>query len=40
MKIGIRPFVPAVLAAAVLAACGGGSDASINAKPNVKWVIG
>ena len=33
MKTCIRPFVPAALAAAVLAACGGGSDASINTKP-------
>lgn len=33
MKIGIRPFVPAALAAAVLAACGGGDNANVNTKP-------
>ena len=33
MKIGIRPFVPAALAAAVLAACGGGIDNNVNTKP-------
>ena len=33
MKIGIHPFVPAALAAAVLAACGGGDNANVNTKP-------
>ena len=33
MKTCIRPIVPAALAAAVLAACGGSSDADINTKP-------
>ncbi|MFP5485137.1 MAG: 3-hydroxybutyrate oligomer hydrolase family protein, partial [Gammaproteobacteria bacterium] len=33
MKTCIRPFVPAALAAAVLAACGGGDDANVNNKP-------
>lgn len=33
MKIGIRPFVPAALAVAVLAACGGGDNANVNTKP-------
>ena len=35
MKIGIRPFVPAVLAAAVLAACGGSSDNNVNVNVDV-----
>ncbi len=36
----IRPFVPAVLAAAVLAACGGGGDGStLNARPAYLGVI-
>lgn len=35
MKTAIRPFVPAALAAAVLAACGGGNDGdSVNTKPS------
>ena len=34
MKLGIRPFVPAALAAAVLAACGGSdNNANVNTKP-------
>ncbi len=33
MKNGIRPFVPAALAVAVLAACGGGDDAPVNTRP-------
>lgn len=33
MKNGIRPFVPAALAVAVLAACGGGDDALVNTRP-------
>ena len=33
MKTSFRPFVPAALAAAVLAACGGGDNANVNTKP-------
>ena len=33
MKTFFRPFVPAALAAAVLAACGGGDNANVNTKP-------
>lgn len=33
MKTCVRTFVPAALAAAVLAACGGGDGASLNTKP-------
>ena len=33
MKTCIRPFVPAALAAAVLAACGGGDNANVNTRP-------
>ncbi|NUN62298.1 MAG: D-(-)-3-hydroxybutyrate oligomer hydrolase, partial [Burkholderiaceae bacterium] len=34
MKTCIRPFVPAALAAAVLAACGGGDNANVNTRPS------
>lgn len=33
MKTCIRPFLPAALAAAALAACGGGDNPQLNAKP-------
>ena len=39
MKTCIRPFLPAAVAAAVLAACGGGSDASLNTKPSYLGAI-
>ena len=39
MKTCIRPFLPAAVAAAVLAACGGGSDTSLNTKPSYLGAI-